>query len=491
MLPMLHTLTVVTAYWCIVYSLDKFLRVYGPVSVRYTQFLEDFGITVSIANLRCYTTRLNGLFRLWGCVGRNCARAWFNAGAITGVGLMATSVVVLIYALYQALLSAPGSQQVLTPVMPGVNLPWSEITYYFVTLVIAGVFHEVGHALAAVTEQVRINGFGVFLFFLYPGAFVDLHTDHLTVISPKRQLRIYCAGVWHNVILSLVALGLLLGLPYLTLAFYSTGEGAVVLGLSEGSVLEGKLGVGSAITRIDSCAVLSSQGLADCLQAISSQPQHGYCADSTVVKDYILSVNQTFLTEGGARECCEEDSLTDLCFTVLTESSKEAAANFACLAARKIVSESTCTESGSCHSDKATESESTGVCVIPALDKNSYLVHITHTGDGEPVIFLGDPDLLQYSVLTTDYKPTGRAPVWLPQFLQTLLTYIVSISSALALLNMAPAYALDGQWALGALLELSLPEYPHRERVANVVLSISTVLLVCNILMALWILINW
>ena len=35
--------------------------------------------------------------------------------------------------------------------MPGVDLPWSEISYYFVTLVITGVFHEVGHALAAVT----------------------------------------------------------------------------------------------------------------------------------------------------------------------------------------------------------------------------------------------------------------------------------------------------------------------------------------------------
>ena len=34
--------------------------------------------------------------------------------------------------------------------MPGVNLPWSHIVYYLVTLTLSGIVHEVGHALAAV-----------------------------------------------------------------------------------------------------------------------------------------------------------------------------------------------------------------------------------------------------------------------------------------------------------------------------------------------------
>jgi len=34
--------------------------------------------------------------------------------------------------------------------MPGVNLPISQIFYYLLTLFICAVFHEIGHAIAAV-----------------------------------------------------------------------------------------------------------------------------------------------------------------------------------------------------------------------------------------------------------------------------------------------------------------------------------------------------
>ena len=48
--------------------------------------------------------------------------------------------------------------------------------------------------LCVCREQVRVNGFGMFVFVVYPGAFVDLFTTHLTLVSPTQQLRIFCAG---------------------------------------------------------------------------------------------------------------------------------------------------------------------------------------------------------------------------------------------------------------------------------------------------------
>lgn len=66
---------------------------------------------------------------------------------------------------------------------------------------------------------------------LYPGAFVDLYTEHLAVISAVRQLRIYCAGVWHNFILVLIAVGLLWLLPSILSLGYVSNQGAVVLQL--------------------------------------------------------------------------------------------------------------------------------------------------------------------------------------------------------------------------------------------------------------------
>ena len=77
-------------------------------------------------------------------------------------------------------------------------------------------------------EQVRVNGFGLFLLILYPGAYVDLSTEHLQIVSPLRQLRIYCAGVWHNFIIVVVAWAVLLGLPIMLVPFYSAGSGVAI-----------------------------------------------------------------------------------------------------------------------------------------------------------------------------------------------------------------------------------------------------------------------
>jgi hypothetical protein len=38
---------------------------------------------------------------------------------------------------------------------------------------ICSVYHELGHAVAAVTENVRVLGFGVFLLLIIPAAYVS------------------------------------------------------------------------------------------------------------------------------------------------------------------------------------------------------------------------------------------------------------------------------------------------------------------------------
>ena len=62
-------------------------------------------------------------------------------------------------------------------------------------LLLSAVLHEAGHAVCAIGEGVKLNGFGLFLMLVYPGAFVDLDTESLLNKQPVQQLRIYCAGV--------------------------------------------------------------------------------------------------------------------------------------------------------------------------------------------------------------------------------------------------------------------------------------------------------
>lgn len=49
------------------------------------------------------------------------------------------------------------------------------------------------------------------MYYIYPGAFVNIPDQSLQLLGPKSQLRIICAGVWHNAILYLVTLFLLSG----------------------------------------------------------------------------------------------------------------------------------------------------------------------------------------------------------------------------------------------------------------------------------------
>ena len=60
----------------------------------------------------------------------------------------------------------------------------------------------------------------------------------------------------------------------------------------------------------------------------------------------------------------------------------------------------------------------------------------------------------------TDYAPAAWwVPMGLPHVLEQLLAYTFSVSAALALLNMAPVYGLDGEAALRSLLQLGEPNF--------------------------------
>ena len=68
--------------------------------------------------------------------------------------------------------------------------------------------------------------------------------------------------------------------------------------------------------------------------------------------------------------------------------------------------------------------------------------------------------------------------------------YTVSLSGALALLNMVPCYSLDGQWTLMAFIDYLLPPLIQnkvtRTILYHVVLLTGTILLLANIIFALW-----
>lgn len=83
-----------------------------------------------------------------------------------------------------------------------------------------------------------------------------------------------------------------------------------------------------------------------------------------------------------------------------------------------------------------------------------------------------------------------RDVMWCDIALTFVIRYLISLSGALALLNVVPCYALDGQWILLALTEVLLKPVVASSEVraaVNVtVLLFGTCLLSTTILIALW-----
>jgi S2P endopeptidase len=77
------------------------------------------------------------------------------------------------------------------------------------------------------SESVPINYAGIFLYFFYPGAFVNFSDQYFNKCSLIKKLRILCAGVWHNVIIFLFGI-FILNSGIITLSMSLTGYKSVV-----------------------------------------------------------------------------------------------------------------------------------------------------------------------------------------------------------------------------------------------------------------------
>uniref|UniRef100_A0A3Q1JDW5 Membrane-bound transcription factor site-2 protease n=1 Tax=Anabas testudineus TaxID=64144 RepID=A0A3Q1JDW5_ANATE len=473
-------LVCVMAAWCAVYLADTLLRSSATHRISYESWLASRGLMLSPFHVRWQTTMFNRLFAYCARINPHALYLWFNSGLVFGIIAMLGSVVLLIKTLQQTLAQMTtdnpriGGQQALQVVVPGVNLPTSQLAYFFIALLLSGVIHELGHAVAALREQVRVNEFSMFVFVLYPG----------------QQLRIFCAGVWHNFVLCIAALAFLFLLPVFLFPMYSTGAGALVTEVVQGSAADGPRGlsVGDIVTKLEDCPVRGVEDWSSCLSHLSHTPQTGYCVAVASLQPS-WAHGRPFKRLDGTIDCCSNNSLTDLCFSYIKPQGKNSQERevYACMPVRKIV-----TGTRVCRTDDdcAAHSHASSVCVTPSLENQTRFIRVTHPPNTH-MLFVGYPPHLQYAVSLTNFVPRfGFLHLDLPVFLETFCKYVVSLSGALAVVNSVPCFALDGQWMLNALLEATLvtvvTDRQKRELIGFFLLLAGSTLLAANVALGLW-----
>lgn len=475
----------VALFYAILHALDVGLRHWTPL--RYLQALHFLGLQISPLQLRFMTERFNRGITRFGSQCPGLLRAWFCLGSLVSTLLILPSIYLLLKTLVEQLGSSSATEDrlVIQPVLPGVNIPSSELGYYFLSLLICSVYHELGHAVAAVTENVRVLGFGVFLLFIIPAAHVDLPAEQLITKSLHQKLRLFSAGVWHNLILVAVAYAVLLLLPYPLAPLYSHQEGVCVTEVIPDSPVRGPSGLqsGDVIVSINGRPVLSKENFRQGILSALQEAAHGYCVPNSTLPLLGLVTGPP-----GPADCCPAAAGGQhLCFTA----SISATDAFFCLPARDLVTSTNVTCGGPslvvCPLPENT-------CLVPyfgptagniSSSSSTKLVRVGRRGDSaRDFLFVGNPVAIYTAVVLSDFCPRyGLVPGWLPDSLLRLARYIASFSGALAVLNVVPCYMLDGQHMMDALLELAMQGScaVRRRRLQTTVTLVGSGLVLANI----------
>lgn len=68
-------------------------------------------------------------------------------------------------------------------VIPGWDIPWTQIPLYVGILLIAALVHEMGHMLAALSTNVPVTSMGFILLAVYFGAYVEIDAAAVSEFS--------------------------------------------------------------------------------------------------------------------------------------------------------------------------------------------------------------------------------------------------------------------------------------------------------------------
>ena len=351
--------------------------------------------------------------------------------------------------------------------IPGLTIPSSHVSHLFFAAFVTLSFHELGHALAAAATHLHITNFGFSLYVIFPTTFVIIE-DHIRRISPYRQLRIYTAGAFHNLLQSLAVFVILPVVPMLLQPTWMTcsisnSNKCVWVSKIKNTVLEDVLQLSQpvgaiGITRVNGMDIGSVRKWLSVVDELKQQQSQQYCVMNEIISSTSTEMN-----------CCQKGyNGTLLCFEHFPNSSSSKPI---CISGRKVA-------------DSPLSSECCGSvvdgynCLLLSEavigDRNTFLFKIEFTS-GQQLTFI---DTLQsvIQIGVREYHPTylpisatnlyddDRSPYWemfpysvvpdFPEDLVIFLIYVQMLSLGLLLVNLVPFPGLDGQFIFSCLLQI-------------------------------------
>ncbi|XP_022115131.2 membrane-bound transcription factor site-2 protease isoform X1 [Pieris rapae] len=443
----------VLAFYVVIWFFDSFFK--SCMHYPYYAFLEGTGLKVGFLNLTWTTAALNRCIYRWSKNLTRVLRKWFSFGYYVTVALFLPfaiwTLISFIIEHFQETIHISSVPEV-KAMLPGVNIPASDFWIYFLAIASSSVFHEFGHAMAAAHEDVQVISVGLYIFTIIPIAFVQLNTEHLNSLPVMKRLKIYCAGVWHNLVLAFFAMTIFFTAPVLFSIAYETDIGVRVTDFSSDSPLKDARGLDKddVIKSINACDVKDSYDWSYCLHV--AHDRFGICTSAEFIAQNDEIMMET-VKESGVVECCRKDDLYSICFEYMEPKlavDSVLPGQYSCLKPRDMVKEKLikCNEVGGYTCPRNTH------CLKPSLNNHTYFI-IIERKDNNAVLFLGLPYDVYKTVFVDQYFPRLRIfSLFSPMQFEKLLRYIFIFTMGIGFLNIIPCYGTDGHHIARNLIQI-------------------------------------
>lgn len=446
--------------------------------------MEETGFEVKLFSLQWRTKAFNRTLIKWGNSRPHFLNIWFKLGLYFSLALLPVGICLIMYSFFQHFLPNSNTGSIIEPVLPGINLPLSEIFYYSSTLIFCSVVHELGHALSAVSENVHLVDVGVNLWFIIPVAFVNLSSERFNCLSKEKSLKILCAGIWHNLMQSFTVYLLYQALPFIFSLIFLVNSGITITEIAKASPLVGNhgLNIGDTIANINDCVVYDENSWYDCLAKID-KTKPAFCIQSTLIHTLDESIPLKHV-ENGNIDCCEEKH-TNICFEHLDSADGILEIpSHACLPGRYIIEQSPkfCTS----FPHKCPENS---YCFSPILTNTTNLFKLK--SGHQIIIYVGLASDFYKTIEVSSYIPNiFLKSTKVPDVITKFLKYVIIFSLGLAFINILPFKCTDGQYILQILGQIFL-EKKYGNTVTQLVIEMITwfftILLICHCLKTIFV----
>lgn len=424
--------------------------------------MEGTGFQIRFFSIRWKTKAFNRTLIRWGNSRTHFWSFWFTLGLYSSLVLLPFAFILLLYSIFLNFIKTDASERTISiePVVPGITYPFNQLIYYCSSLILCSIVHELGHAIAAVVEDVNIIDVGANMLFILPVAYVNLSTEKFASLSNKKILKILCAGIWHNVVLALGAYLLFQILPFVFSLMFELNKGVTITEMAKNSPLAGGRGldVGDTIIQINNCQITDEYSWYNCLLPVDRH-KLALCIQDELIHKFDESVPLKHL-ENDNLDCCDGSKPENICFEYLDSADGILELpNYACLPARQIIENSDffCTlPPHSCPNNL--------YCFRPILTNTTNLFKIST--NKKVVIYLGLASDIYRTILISPYIPRFLfKTTQLPDVILEFTKHIIVISLGLVVVNVLPCLYLDGQYILETLARMFLKKKVRKKSI--------------------------